>query len=121
MKNIDRRNFIRKTSLAGAAITIGPVIASNTYTISGRPYAARYMGDFAAPKLDTIRAAFIGVGARGPGHLKFFASLPGTEVVAVCDLYEDYAQKWGAVAKEIGAGSRHKNVTLYHGDQNRWK
>ncbi len=121
MKNINRRNFIRKTSLAGAAITMGPVIASSAYTISRRPYTARYMGDFAAPKLETIRAAFIGVGSRGPGHLKFFASLSGTEVVAVCDLYEDNVKKWGAVAKEIGAGSRHKNVALYHGDKNRWR
>ena len=47
------------------------------------------MGDHAAPKLSKIRAAFIGLGSRGVGHLKFFAGLPGTEVVAISDLYED--------------------------------
>jgi predicted dehydrogenase len=121
MKNINRRNFIRKTSLAGAAMAIAPSIANAASEIIERPYDARYMGDFAAPKLETVRAAFIGVGARGPGHLRFIAQLPGTEVVAISDLYQDNVEKWGAKAKEIGGGKRHKNIKLYHGGENQWK
>lgn len=121
MKNINRRNFIRKTSLAGAAITVAPALVHSAEKESARPSMHTYMGDFAAPKLKTVRAAFIGVGNRGPGHLKFFADLPGTEVVAVCDLYEDKAKKWGAEAKKIGGGKRHKNVALYYGDENKWR
>ena len=79
------------------------------------------MGDFVAPKLETIKAAFIGVGARGPGHLKFFASLPGTEVVALCDLYQDLTQKWSKEAEKIGNGVRHKKVAQYYGDENQWR
>ncbi len=120
MKNINRRNFLRKTSLAGAAISMSPILA-NSPLGAERPISHSYMGDFAAPKLETVRAAFIGVGARGPGHLKFFAELPGTEVVAVCDLYEDLAKKWGAEAEKIGGGKRHKNVALYYGDKNKWR
>ena len=120
MKNINRRNFLRKTSLAGAAISVSPILA-NSPLGAERPLSHSYMGDFAAPKLETVRAAFIGVGARGPGHLKFFAELPGTEVVAVCDLYEDLAKKWGAEAEKIGGGKRHKKVALYYGDENKWK
>ena len=52
------------------------------------------MGGYAAEPLPMIRAAFIGVGARGGDHLTFFASLEGTEVVAISDLYEDNVQKW---------------------------
>jgi len=121
MKNINRRNFIRKTSLAGAALTMAPTFAHTSYNIPERPYNAKYMGDFAAPKLETVRAAFIGVGARGPGHLKFFASLPGTEVVAICDLYEDYTQKWSNEATKIGGGKRHKKIATYSGDENNWR
>jgi predicted dehydrogenase len=121
MSKLDRRNFIMKTSLAGAAISMAPIVANGATRYSERPFTARYMGGFAAPKMETIRAAFIGVGARGPGHLQFFANLPGTEVVAISDLYEDLATKWGAVATEIGAGQRHKDVALYHGDENKWK
>lgn len=107
--------------MAGAAMSMAPMIAQSSNIYSERPLMHKYMGDFAAPKLKTVRAAFIGVGARGPGHLKFFADLPGTEVVAVCDLYEDLAKKWGDEAKKIGAGQRHKNVKLYYGDENKWR
>jgi hypothetical protein len=30
------------------------------------------MGGYAVPKLETVRAAFIGVGARGGYHMRFF-------------------------------------------------
>ena len=121
MKNIDRRNFIRKTTLASAAIGMGPVIAQAANAPMSRPITQQYMGGYAAPKLETIRAAFIGVGSRGGGHLKFFGTLPGTEIVAISDLYEDNVKKWESVATEIGAGRRHKKIALYHGDEQRWK
>lgn len=121
MKNLDRRNFIKKTSLSAAAIAATTALVPDSIGQSARQSSAQYMGDFAAPKLNTIRAAFIGVGARGPGHLKFFASLEGTEVVAVSDLYEDYVKKWADIATEIGKGRRHKNIARYHGDENKWK
>ncbi|WP_341224936.1 Gfo/Idh/MocA family oxidoreductase [uncultured Arcticibacterium sp.] len=121
MSNINRRNFIKKTSLTAAGITAAALVAQNAEAHSARTAAATYMGDFAAPKLPTIKAAFIGVGARGPGHMKFFADLEGTEVVAISDLYEDNATKWAAKAKEIGKGQRHKNVKVYYGAEDKWK
>lgn len=121
MKNLDRRNFIRKTSLSAAAFAAAPLLANSIEFEPERPAKGKYMGDFSAPKLETVRAAFIGVGARGPGHLKFFAGLPGTEVVAISDLYEDLSSKWGEEAKVIGKGKRHKNIKLYHGDENNWR
>lgn len=120
MKSINRRNFLRKTSLTGVAIGINPMLVDAS-TSSERPFSHSYMGDFEAPKLETVRAAFIGVGARGPGHLKFFAGLPGTEVVAICDLYEDLATKWSEEAKAIGKGKQHKKIQVYHSDENAWK
>ena len=121
MSTLDRRNFIRKTSLAGAAITMGAIMAEGAEAYSERPLMHKYMGDFAAPKIEKVRAAFIGVGNRGPSHLKFFAGLPGTEVVAICDLYEDLAKKWGDEAKKIGGGRQHNNIKLYYGDENKWR
>ena len=79
------------------------------------------MGDFAAPPLPKLRAAFIGVGARGGTHLKFFAGLPDTEVVAVSDLYEDHAKKWAQVARETGADGQHKNAKAYYGGEDEWR
>ena len=120
MKNIDRRNFLKKTSLSAAAIATASTLSAEERHIE-RPVASQYMGDFAAPKIETVRVAVIGVGARGPGHLKFAASLPGTEIVAISDLYEDLATKWAAEAKEIGAGERHKKVKTYFGSEDKWR
>jgi len=117
-----RRQFLKKTSLSAAAVAASTIVPSCAYeTSEGRPLGSQYMGGFAAPKLETVRAAFIGVGARGGDHMKFLAELPNTEVVAISDLYEDNVTKWGRVANEIGKGERHKNVKLYHSEDNLWK
>jgi len=116
-----RRHFLKKTSLSVTGLAAASILASCAYQKKERPLASTYMGGFAAPKLETIRAAFIGVGARGGYHMKFLAELPGTEVVAISDLYEDNVTKWGDVAKEIGKGERHANVKLYHGEENLWR
>ena len=119
MKNLNRRNFIKKTSLSSAAIF------SASSSLSGLDYKDRdsesnYMGDFVAPKIDNIKAAFIGVGARGTGHAKQIASINGTEVVAICDLYKDLAERSKNNCTEIGKGQRHKNIKLYYGSENDW-
>ena len=121
MKNLDRRSFIKKTSLSSVALAIGGLFPKSSHAAPVATADEHYMGGFAAPKLETIRAAFIGVGARGGDHLTFFASLPGTEVVAISDLYEDNVKKWDEVATTIGKMERHQNVALYHGGEHKWK
>ncbi len=121
MKNLDRRNFIKKSSLSAAGLVAGSLLGTAQDDTFVEPSEGKYMGDFAAQEIPVIRAAFIGVGNRGGDHLKFFAALEGTEVVAVSDLYEDNVQKWMDVAKEIGKGDRHKKVKGFYGDENKWK
>ncbi|WP_020538055.1 Gfo/Idh/MocA family protein [Lewinella cohaerens] len=118
---MQRRKFLEKIALSTAAIAAGTQLEGRTGIASDRLADAQYMGGYAAEPLAMIRAAFIGVGARGGDHLTFFASLEGTEVVAISDLYEDNVQKWQKVANEIGAGERHKAVAGYHGDEERWR
>jgi len=121
MKKTDRRNFIKKTALSGAGLATGTLLSNCSTTKPIAESGGTYMGDFAAPKLETVRAAFIGVGARGGDHMKFLASLDGTEVVAISDLFEDNVNKWAKVAAETGGEGRHENIALYHGDENKWK
>lgn len=121
MKNLDRRNFIKKTSLSGAAMALGSMLGGSAQAAPERETGAQYMGDFAAPKLDTIRAAFIGVGNRGPSHLRFLAKLDGFEVVAISDLYEDKVKKQYDYCQKIGKGKRHKNIATYSGSEDKWK
>jgi len=82
---------------------------------------SQYMGDFSAPKLDVVRVAFIGVGARGSGHAKQIAAIEGTEVVGISDLYKDLAEKSSIICQEIGNGKRHKNIAIYSGNKNKWR
>jgi len=88
MKKLGRRNFIKNSSLGAAGLATSAVLPScNTDQPKRATSGGTYMGDFAAPKLETIRMAFIGVGNRGGDHLKFAAELEGTEIVAISDLY----------------------------------
>ena len=79
------------------------------------------MGAFAASKLSTVRAAFIGVGNRGRGHLKFFSSIPNTEVVAISDLYEENVTQMRQLVKEAAGENRHTAISEYWGDENKWR
>ncbi len=118
MSTFKRRDFLKKTSLSAAAFAASTILPTRQ---TARPASSTYMGDFAATPIVNIRAAFIGVGARGGDHLSFFASLPGTEVVAISDLYEDNVLKWKKKAIELGKGQRHTKPKLYFGDPNQWK
>ncbi len=118
MKKLNRRNFLKKTSLSAAAVSIVPNYMSAR---KERSFNARYMGDYAAPKLEQVRAAFIGVGARGGDHLKFLAALPNTEVVAICDVYEDLVRQKAGWIREVSDENRHQNIALYFGDEHQWR
>ena len=125
-----RRSFLKIVGMAGTGLMAGFSAhgkenendANNEkINFSSRAFGANYMGDFAAPKLETVRCAFIGVGARGTGHARQIAEIEGTEVVAICDLYEDLAKRSENACKKLGRGARHQNIKLYYGDNDLWK
>ncbi len=119
--NSSRRDFLRKTSIAGAGLAVAPVFAKAEGQVPPLATGAQYMGDYAAPKIETVKCAFIGVGARGSGHAHQVAAIEGTEVVAICDLYDDWAQRSYDKCKELGKGERHQNIKLYTKGENEWK
>ena len=97
-----RRSFLKKLATLSALF----VPASSTRLVAAssraRPVRAEYMGNFAAPKIDTVRCAFIGVGERGTAHVKQLAFIEGTEVVAISDLYEDLTAESKKNAEKAG-------------------
>lgn len=116
MKNYNRRNFLKKSSLG--------VVGASTLSLSCQENMSKsspgtYMGDFADKPIDNIKAAFIGLGARGPGHLKNFATLENTKVVALCDLYNDNVEREKNRLQSYNSNSN--DVKLYWGDENKWK
>lgn len=118
MKSIDRRNFIKKSSLSAASLyAVGQFKLGEAS--SERSIGAQYMGDFAAPKVENVRIGIIGVGARGSGHIRQLASIKGTEIVAICDIYEDLVKRSTRACITVDR-NRHGQIKQYYGDENQW-
>ena len=120
MKKFNRRKFLSTTAISSAAISISTGFIENGNNISSIPSNSSYMGDFAAPKLDKVRIAIIGVGGRGHGHTLQLASIDGTEIVAISDLHEELVDRSVSSCIKIDEG-RHQNIAKYFGDENKWK
>jgi hypothetical protein len=123
MKN-NRRDFLKLTGLTGLGVAGGSVLSSFVSEPDANPanaYSAPRkqlfnMSGYSAPKLETVRAGFIGLGQRGPEHLSNLAKLEGVEIKALCDLRPESV----ANAKKLLDGSSH-NPTLYSGNKDEWK
>ena len=120
MKSLNRRNFLKKTTLSAASLYLASTSLACTQENEANPSGGTYMGDFQAPKLDKVRIAMIGVGARGSGHARQLAAIEGTEIVAIADLYEDLVDRSVRNCQEAGAG-RHQNIQRYFGEESLWK
>ena len=93
-----RREFFRGTAWMGiAAMAAG--CSSNPLRFFG-PCGAPMQG-FALKPMKKVRVACVGVGARGAGAVHRISMIPGTQVVAMADLFQDRVDrevKWLANA-----------------------
>lgn len=120
MKN-NRRDFIRLTGFGGIGLLSGSLIScKSTNELLGSATQMRQqrfnMSGYAAPKLDTVRIGFIGLGMRGPGAVNRMSKIEGVEIKALCDLRPEQAEK----AKDLLEGTSH-NPDLYSGSDYAWK
>ena len=120
MSILDRRKFLKTSSLTAVAVGSAPFLESYSRAGPSKASQGKYMGGFVAPKLETIRVALIGVGARGYHHLALSASNANTEIVGICDLYEDLVSSAHQTAREV-EGNRHQDVALYFGGETKWR
>jgi predicted dehydrogenase len=81
--NSSRRDFLRTVAGAGAGLALARAGAARAEAPAEGPGA---VGLKNAP-MEKVRTAFIGVGARGSGHLGQMMSLEGVEVTAICDIH----------------------------------
>ena len=89
----NRREFLKGTAWMGAAAAAAGCATAGAVKLGG----CGSMSGFAAPPLKKVRVGVVGLGMRGPGAVHRLASIPGTEVAALCDLYPDRVarqQKW---------------------------
>src|SRR5882672_7132334 len=99
----NRRNFLKTLGVAGVGLAAAQANVSSAEAAEGsRRTGSKYMGGFAAPKLETVRWGAIGVGARGSGHVSQLAQIPGSEIIAISDLYEDWANRSAKALVKLG-------------------
>ncbi len=77
--NQNRRDFITKTTLATAGISVG--VNAFSSAIKSRNFVGAN---------DKIRMGFIGIGNRGSQLLELFMKNDDVEIAALCDVYEPY-------------------------------
>jgi hypothetical protein len=95
-----RRKFLRHLSLGAGALTAGlPSFARINHekidfienNFPGQPHFN--MCGYAAPKLETVRIGFIGLGMRGSDAVERLSYIDGLEITALCDKYPDRVAK----------------------------
>lgn len=130
MKN-KRRDFLKMTGLTGIGLAGGALLPAHGNSterndgqqgdailqqLSGKGNQKFNMSGYAAPKIDTVRIAFIGLGNRGSGAVKRINFIQGIEIKVLCDLRPEKA----AAAKESLKDSIHK-PEIYTGGKDEWK
>ncbi len=67
-----------------------------------RPEGQQHVIGLTAPKMKTVRVAFVGLGMRGPGAVTRFTHIPGVEIVALCDYEAARAEKCQKTLRKAG-------------------
>lgn len=86
-------------------------------SVPSRPAGQKDVIQLVAPKLETVRVGFIGLGMRGPGAVERWTHIPGTQVVALCDLLPERVQGVQNILKKAGL----PEAVSYTGDEEAWK
>ena len=96
----NRRDFLALAGIAGCGVVLPGIAAGAEIShkekldyirkAAGKKHVQTFnMSGYAAPKLDTVRIGYIGVGNRGSGAVKLASGIGNVEVVAVCDVVQE--------------------------------
>ena len=113
--NSNRRGFMKAAGAGALGLALATKHESATQAkdeplTAATPAAqGEYVGGLTAPKLETVRIGFIGVGARGGSHVEQILGLEGTEITAICDNHEPAALQWQQACEDAGQ----PNVKVY--------
>ncbi len=107
-------------SLAGVGVlsaNANPDQLSDHNEYKGKSIKQKFnMCGYAAPKLETVRIGFVGLGNRGPDAVNRMSKIDGVSIKALCDIRPE---KVNAVKKSLEATSH--NPDVYTGKQEEWK
>lgn len=111
-----RRGFLKAAAWAGGAagVMAQPGCA---YLGEYESRAGKSMMGFRAPPIEKVRVGIIGVGNRGTGAVGRLSKIPGVEVVAVSDLFEERVAKQVKALTESGKSA----PAAFFGGQDEWR
>ncbi len=78
-----------------------------------RPAGQQHVLGLTAPKLQTVRVGFVGLGMRGPWAVMRFCHIPGVEIVALCDYEAERAEACQGYLRKAGL----KPADIYSGEK----
>lgn len=106
-----RRDFLKKAGILSSLAVSLPTLVNANATAE-----AFNMCGYAAPKIDKVRVAVIGLGMRGPGAVERLSFIEGCEIVALCDKHPERVDK----AQKILTSKGLKAAKSYSGEDG-WK
>ncbi len=95
----------------------GPRTSVITVATPPRPAGQNDVIQLTAPKIETVRVGFIGLGMRGPEAVERFTHLDGVQIVALCDLHADRVEKCQDILTKAGL----PRAAAYSGSEDAWK
>jgi hypothetical protein len=101
-KKMNRRELLKAAGVTGAAMALGSKVEAG----SGTPQRkGKSVAGLTVPKMDRVRVGFIGVGARGSGHVAQMLEIEGVDVVAICDTHAPTANASAKRCVDKGRGA----------------
>ncbi|MEP6846141.1 MAG: Gfo/Idh/MocA family oxidoreductase [Panacibacter sp.] len=116
----NRRSFLKYSGLTGVGLAGAGLMktyaSKNVFEYDGIRGQQFNMCGYAAPKLDTVRIGFIGLGNRGPAAVERMTHIEGASIKALCDIRPEKAN----AAKESLKSTIH-NPEVYTVKEEAWK
>lgn len=111
---MDRREFMKAAGAVGAGVAVAGLAAKAG--AQGKPpkRQGKSVAGLRTKPLETVRLGFIGVGARGSGHVEQMLAIEGVEIKAICDNHAPTAE---ASAKTCTDKGRPKPDLYTNGDE----
>jgi len=129
----NRRKFFQIAGAAGAGVFSGGLASCNQQTSTSaseesdlseikdaalKSHPQHFnMSGYAAPKIETVRIGFIGIGSRGPGAVERMSNIEGVEIAALCDKDIDRIEYGQKILKKHDL----PRAKEYGGSEDAWK
>ncbi|MFA7228046.1 MAG: Gfo/Idh/MocA family oxidoreductase [Melioribacteraceae bacterium] len=88
--NLKRRDFIKRSAMAGVGIAVGSVALAEELQQKLRTPVKPVP---VAKPMEKVRIGYVGAGGMGTAHISNLLKIKGAELVAVCDVVEDRVKR----------------------------